>query len=205
VIEHTEALHVIDVNSGIRLKSSSDQEQSSFEVNMIAADEIARQLRLRDMGGIIIVDFIDMDSNENKVKLYKHMQELMQSDRAKHNILPLTKFGLMQITRQRVRPATEINTSENCPSCNGTGKISSSLLIDDTIERQLAYYVKEKGIKSFILKVNPILSAYLNRGILSIKLKWSLKYKCSIKIEPSSENALLEVKWFDINGDKLDE
>jgi len=119
--------------------------------------------------------------------------------------LPLTKFGLMQITRQRVRPATEINTSENCPSCNGTGKISSSLLIDDTIERQLAYYVKEKSIKSFILKVNPILSAYLNRGILSIKRKWSLKYKCSIKIVPSSENALLEVKWFDINGEKLDE
>jgi len=205
VIEHTEALHVIDVNSGIRLKSSSDHEQSSFEVNMIAADEIARQLRLRDMGGIIIVDFIDMEFNENKVKLYKHMQELMQSDRAKHNILPLTKFGLMQITRQRVRPATEINTSENCPSCNGTGKISSSLVIDDTIERQLAYYVKEKSIKSFILKVNPILSAYLNRGILSIKRKWSLKYKCSIKIVPSSENALLEVKWFDINGEKLDE
>jgi len=126
IIEHTEALHVIDVNSGIRAKSGADQEQNAFEVNMNAAEEISRQLRLRDMGGIIIVDFIDMDHNENRVKLYKHMQDLMQSDRAKHNILPITRFGLMQITRQRVRPATEINTSESCPTCNGTGKISSS-------------------------------------------------------------------------------
>ena len=115
-------------------------------INMNAAEEIARQLRLRDMGGIIIIDFIDMDSNENKIKLFKHMQSLMQNDRAKHNILPITKFGLMQITRQRVRPAMEINTSESCPSCNGTGKISSSLLIDETIERELAYFVKEDGI-----------------------------------------------------------
>ncbi len=119
VIEHTEALHVIDVNSGIRAKSGSDQEQNAFDVNMYAADEVARQLRLRDMGGIIIVDFIDMDNNENRNKLFKHMQSLMESDRAKHNILPITKFGLLQITRQRVRPATEINTSEVCPSCNG--------------------------------------------------------------------------------------
>ncbi|AGY53800.1 Ribonuclease E [Bacteroidales bacterium CF] len=205
VIEHTEALHVIDVNSGIRAKSGSDQEQNSFDVNMSAADEIARQLKLRDMGGIIVVDFIDMDSNENKIKLFKHMQDLMQSDRAKHNILPLTKFGLLQITRQRVRPATEINTSENCPSCNGTGKIASSLLIDETIERKLAYYVKEKKIKSFILKVNPILAAYLSKGFFSVKYKWAKNYKCSIKIESHTENALLEVKWFTNNGEKLED
>ncbi len=205
VIEHTEALHVIDVNSGIRAKSGADQEQNAFDVNMSSADEIARQLRLRDMGGIIVVDFIDMDSNENKIKLFRHMMDLMQSDRAKHNILPITKFGLMQITRQRVRPATEINTSENCPSCNGTGKISSSLLIDETIERQLAYYAKEKGIKSIIITVNPILASYLTKGFASIKFKWSLKYKCSIKIQTATDNALLEVKWFNSNGEKLED
>ncbi|MFA6334694.1 MAG: Rne/Rng family ribonuclease [Bacteroidales bacterium] len=205
VIEHTEALHVIDVNSGIRAKSGSDQEQNAFDVNMSSADEIARQLRLRDMGGIIVVDFIDMDSNDNKVKLYKHMQELMQTDRAKHNILPITRFGLMQITRQRVRPATEINTSETCPSCNGTGKISSSLLIDETIERQLAYYVKEKGIKSLILNVNPILAAYLTKGLSSVRFKWSIKYKCTIKIQIETDNALLEVKWFKANGEKIED
>ncbi|MEN6619303.1 MAG: Rne/Rng family ribonuclease [Rikenellaceae bacterium] len=205
VIEHTEALHVIDVNSGIRAKSGADQEQNAFDVNMNSADEIARQLRLRDMGGIIVVDFIDMDSNENKIKLFRHMTDLMQSDRAKHNILPITKFGLMQITRQRVRPATEINTSESCPSCNGTGKISSSLLIDETIERQIAYYVKEKDIKSIVIKVNPILAAYLTKGFSSIKFKWSLKYKCSIKIQPATDNALLEVKWFNSMGEKLED
>lgn len=205
VIEHTEALHVIDVNSGIRAKSGADQEQNAFDVNMSSADEIARQLRLRDMGGIIVVDFIDMDSNENKIKLFRHMTDLMQSDRAKHNILPITKFGLMQITRQRVRPATEINTSENCPSCNGTGKISSSLLIDETIERQLAYYVKDKGVKSIIITVNPILASYLTKGFNSIKFKWSLKYKCSIKVQTATDNALLEVKWFNSKGEKLED
>jgi ribonuclease G len=205
VIEHTEALHVIDVNSGIRAKSGADQEQNAFDVNMSSADEIARQLRLRDMGGIIVVDFIDMDSNDNKVKLYKHMQDLMQSDRAKHNILPITRFGLMQITRQRVRPATEINTSESCPSCNGTGKISSSLLIDETIERQLAYYVKERGHKSITLKVNPILAAYLTKGFTSIKFKWGIKYKCTVKIQTASENALLEVQWYNSKGEKIED
>lgn len=205
IIEHTEALHVIDVNSGIRAKSGSDQEQNAFDVNMSAAEEISRQLRLRDMGGIIIVDFIDMDHNENRVKLYKHMQDLMQSDRAKHNILPITRFGLMQITRQRVRPATEINTTESCPTCSGTGKISSSMLIEETIETQLAYYVKEKGIKSIIIKLNPILSAYLTKGIASIRFKLAMKYKCTLKIKESSDNHLLQVLWFNSNGEKLED
>jgi ribonuclease G len=204
VIEHTEALHVIDVNSGIRAKSGSDQEQNAFDVNMNAAEEIARQLRLRDMGGIIIVDFIDLDNNENKVKLFKHMQSLMESDRAKHNILPITKFGLMQITRQRVRPATEINTSETCPSCNGTGKITSSIVVDEIIERELAFYVKEKGHKYIEIKVNPIIEAYLKKGIVSLGMKWSYKYKCKLKIVASSNNALLEVIWLDKNGERID-
>ncbi len=204
VIEHTEALHVIDVNSGIRAKSGSDQEQNAFDVNMYAADEVARQLRLRDMGGIIIVDFIDMDNNENRIKLFKHMQSLMESDRAKHNILPITKFGLMQITRQRVRPATEINTSEVCPSCNGTGKITSSIVIDEVIERELAYYVKEKGYKQIVLKVNPLVEAYLTRGFFSIAFKWRYKYKCKLKIVSSTANSLLEVFWLDNKGERID-
>jgi len=204
VIEHTEALHVIDVNSGIRAKSGVDQEQNAFDVNMNAADEIARQLRLRDMGGIVIVDFIDLDNNENRVKLYRHMQTLMESDRAKHNILPLTKFGLMQITRQRTRPATEIDTTETCPSCNGTGKISSSVIADEAIERELAYYVKEKNCKKIVLKVNPILYAYLTKGVISIRYRWSRKYRCSLSVVSSSENALLEVIWLDDKGERID-
>ena len=204
VIEHTEALHVIDVNSGIRAKSGVDQEQNAFDVNMNAADEIVRQLRLRDMGGIVIVDFIDLENGDNRVKLYKHMQTIMGSDRAKHNILPLTKFGLMQITRQRVRPATEIDTTETCPSCNGTGKISSSVIVDEVIERELAYYAKEKRYKKIVLKVNPILYAYLTKGFKSIKSKWARKYKCNIAISSSSENALLEIIWLDETGERID-
>lgn len=202
VIEHTEALHVIDVNSGIRAKQK-DQEDNAFEVNINAADEIARQLRLRDMGGIVIVDFIDMENNEHKAQLFKHMSEVMASDRAKHTILPLTKFGLMQITRQRVRPATEINTSEVCPVCHGTGKVGPTVLFDETLERQLAYYTGEKGIKDLELKVSPIFEAYLTKGLSSIRKRWSKKYSCRLRITADSDCPLLQGNWFDGAGEPL--
>lgn len=203
VIEHTEALHVIDVNSGTRSKNKQ-QEQNAFDVNVYAADEIARQLRLRDMGGIVIIDFIDMDTNEHKNMLFKHMQELMANDRAKHNILPLTKFGLMQITRQRVRPAIEINTLEDCPACKGTGKISSTIVLDQSIERQLAYFVQERGIKKITLKVNPIFEAYLTKGIFNIRRKWAKTYKCDLTIESASDFYITQAEWFDEKGAKLE-
>ncbi len=202
VIETTEALHVIDVNSGIRSKNK-EQEQNTFDVNCYAAEEIARQLRLRDMGGIVIVDFIDMESNEHKNALYKKMQELMQDDRAKHNVLPLTKFGLMQITRQRVRPATEINTTEVCPVCHGTGKIASSLVIDEAIERRLAYYVSE-GQTKLTLKVGPILGAYLKKGIFSYIYKWKKKYKCKLEVVEMTDFSVLQYEFYNEKKDKLD-
>ena len=204
VIEHTEALHVIDVNSGTRSKNK-EQEQNTFDVNCFAAEEIARQLRLRDMGGIVIVDFIDMESNEHKNALYKKMVELMETDRAKHNVLPLTKFGLMQITRQRVRPATEINTQEVCPVCNGTGKIASSVVIDETIERRLSYYVSEKGLQTLTLKVSPILGAYLTKGIFnSILGRWKKKYKCKIELVEVTDFTVLQNEFYNEKGEKLD-
>ena len=190
VIETTEALNVIDVNSGIRAKTT-DQEQNTFEVNKIAAEEIARQLRLRDMGGIVIVDFIDMDSPEHRNELFKYMKTLMESDRAKHNVLPLTKFGLMQITRQRIRPVTEINTTEKCPLCHGTGKITSTVVIDEQIERQIADLV-EKGHKTFTLSLSPILGAYLSRGLNSYIFRWKRKYKCKIKVVEVTDHSILQ-------------
>lgn len=202
VIEHTEALHVIDVNSGVRIKQR-EQEENTLEVNMNAAEEIARQMRLRDMGGIIIVDFIDMEDPEHRNQLCKRMQELMSSDRAKHTVLPLTKFGLMQITRQRVRPVTEIDTTEVCPTCKGTGKISSSILIDDVLQRELVFYIKEQGIKEFILKTNPILKAYLTKGIFSICRKWCYKYRCKIKVISSTDFSILQTVWYDKSGEPL--
>ncbi|HVF98145.1 MAG TPA: Rne/Rng family ribonuclease, partial [Flavisolibacter sp.] len=124
IIEHTEALHVIDVNSGYK-SVGNNQEQNALETNLEAAEEIARQLRLRDIGGIIVVDFIDMKLPEHKKRLLEAMDGFMQSDRAKHAVLPISKFGLMQITRQRMKPEMNIITQEVCPTCNGTGKISS--------------------------------------------------------------------------------
>jgi len=204
VIEHTEALHVVDVNSGTRAKNK-EQEQNTFDVNCYAAEEIARQMRLRDMGGIVIVDFIDMESNEHRNNLYKKMQELMASDRAKHNVLPLTKFGLMQITRQRVRPATEINTEEVCPVCHGTGKISSSVVIDETIERKLEKLVSEDSSRLLVLNVSPILGSYLKRGLFtSIFSKWKKKYKCNLKIVEVTNFSVLQNEFYDEKGARLD-
>ena len=204
VIETTEALNVIDVNSGIRTKTS-DQEENSFEVNKLAAEEIARQLRLRDMGGIVIVDFIDMESVEHRNALFKYMQELMENDRAKHNVLPLTKFGLMQITRQRIRPVTEINTSEQCPVCHGTGKIHSSVVIDEEIERKIAFYVIEKGIRSITLKTSPILGAYLKRGLFnSFVGKWRKRYKVKLELVEVTDFTVLQTEMYDEKGDKLE-
>ena len=203
VIETTEALNVIDVNSGIRAKTT-DHEENTFEVNKIAAEEIARQLRLRDMGGIVIVDFIDMDSQEHRNELHKYMMDLMESDRAKHNVLPLTKFGLMQITRQRIRPVTEINTTEQCPLCHGTGKIASTVVIDEQVERQLAYYVSDKGLNNLTLKVSPILGAYLTRGFRSFVAKWRRKYKCRLKVVESTDNSILQYEFLNANGEVLE-
>ena len=201
VIETTEALNVIDVNSGIRAKTT-DQEQNTFEVNKIAAEEIARQLRLRDMGGIVIVDFIDMDSAEHRNELFKYMKTLMESDRAKHNVLPLTKFGLMQITRQRIRPVTEINTTEKCPLCHGTGKITSTVVIDEQIERQIADLV-EKGHKTFTLSLSPRLGAYLSRGLNSYIFRWKRKYKCKIKVVEVTDHSILQDEMADQTGKAL--
>ena len=201
VIETTEALNVIDVNSGIRAKTN-DQEENTFEVNKIAAEEIARQLRLRDMGGIVIVDFIDMDKAEHRNELFKYMRDLMESDRAKHNVLPLTKFGLMQLTRQRIRPVTEIDTAEKCPLCHGTGKITSTAVIDEQIERVLADFV-EKGGKTFTLKVSPILGAYLSRGFNSFVRKWKRKYKCKLEIVEDNDFSILQYEFYDEKGKAL--
>ena len=155
------------------------------------------------MGGIVIVDFIDMATAEHRNELYKYMRELMESDRAKHNVLPLTKFGLMQITRQRIRPVTEINTTEKCPLCHGTGKIASTQIIDEEIERKLADQV-ENGKKVFEIRVSPILGAYLSRGLFSFVSKWKRKLKCKVKLTEVSDYSILQYEILDENGKVLD-
>ena len=201
IIEHTEALHVIDVNSGYK-SVSNNQEQNALETNLEAAEEIARQLRLRDLGGIIIVDFIDMKLMENKKKLADAMDNFMRNDRAKHAVLPITKFGLMQITRQRMRPETNINTSEVCPSCSGTGKISSTLILEDEIAKNLNYLIMQKH-KGLTIEVHPILHTYLTAGFPSRRLKWCWKYKQIIKVKANSTYHLTEFKFFDDTDEEI--
>ncbi|CDD82678.1 MULTISPECIES: ribonuclease E/G [Bacteroidaceae] len=204
IIEHTEALHVVDVNSGNRSKANNGQEANALDVNLGAADELARQLRLRDMGGIIVVDFIDMSLAENRQKLYERMCHNMQKDRAKHNILPLSKFGLMQITRQRVRPAMDVNTAETCPTCFGKGTIKPSILFTDTLESKIDYLVNKLGIKKFKLHIHPYVAAYVNQGLVSLKRQWQLKYGFGVKIIPSQKLALLQYEFYDMKGEEID-
>jgi len=200
IIEHTEALHVIDVNSGNRTKFEKDQESNAFDVNAIAAKEIARQLRVRDMGGIIVVDFIDMRDPENKAKLFEIMKEAMASDRAKHNILPLSKFGLMQITRQRVRPELNVQTNEVCPSCNGSGEITPSVNLIDRIEDDLKHVVNVLKQKQVTLTCHPIIKGYLTKGLFPLRLKWKLKYKVKLKIMGLGAYSYLEYRFKNKNN-----
>ena len=204
IVEHTEAMHVIDVNSGNRSKSSTAQENTAIDVNLAAATEIARQLRLRDMGGIIVVDFIDMHETENRQKLLEHMRSAMALDRARHNILPLSKFGLMQITRQRVRPTMDISIDESCPVCNGKGVMKPSILFVDSLESKINKVVNEVKVKKFYLHVHPYIAAFINQGFFSLKRKWYLKYSWGIKIVPNQSLALLEYKFYDANKNELD-
>ena len=197
IIEHTEAMHVIDVNSGTRAKKTNGQEQNALETNLGAADEIARQLRLRDMGGIIVIDFIDMNLAEDRQMLYERMCKNMQQDRARHNILPLSKFGLMQITRQRVRPAMDVNVEETCPSCFGKGTIKSSFLFTDQLEGKIDRLVNKIGIKRFYLHVHPYIAAYINKGVFSLKRKWQLKYGLGVHVIPSQKLAFLLYEFYD--------
>jgi ribonuclease G len=204
IIEHTEALHVVDINSGNRSKSPEGQEVNALDVNLDAADELARQLRLRDMGGIIVVDFIDMGMAENRQKLYERMVENLKKDRAKHNILPLSKFGLMQITRQRVRPAMDVVVEETCPTCRGKGVIKPSILFTDTLEDKIQKLVKELRIKNIRLHVHPFVEAYVNKGLFSIKRKWQMKYGFGIKIIPNQKLSYLEYQFYNKEGEEID-
>ncbi len=202
IIEHTEALHVIDVNSGYK-SVSNNQEENSVQTNLEAAEEIARQLRLRDLGGIIVVDFIDMKLPDNRRKIQEAMEEHMKLDRARHSVLSISKFGLMQITRQRMKPELTINTLEDCPSCKGTGKIGSTLILEDEIEKKL-HYLATHSYKNICLIVNPIVYSHLTKGIFNSRFKkWKGKYKLKLKIQQNSNYQLIEFRFFDENEEEI--
>lgn len=202
-IEHTEAMHVIDVNSGNHIKAGTGQEDTALQVNIESAMEIARQLRLRDMGGIVIVDFVDMAKVENRRKLFEVMTEEMKKDKARHTILPLSKFGLMQITRQRVRPAIEVDVQEKCPFCEGTGTIKSSLVVVDEIESNIKYLQASQQEKDFTIITHPYIYAYLTKGLNSIRFQWMRKYRVKIHMKPAESYNLLDFRFFSKSGEEI--
>jgi ribonuclease G len=205
VIEHTEALHVFDVNSGNRARSDNTQEQNALEVNLEAAVEVARQLKLRDMGGIIVVDFIDMHSAENRKQLYEKLRDEMRSDRAKHNILPPSKFGLIQITRQRLRPEVNVEVLETCPTCGGTGQVQPSILLIDQLENTLRFIMKEQNQKNITLSIHPYLEAYIKKGGMfrSMQWKWYREYKQWVKVQGASSLGLMDYKFYNKEMDEI--
>ncbi|MFN8714223.1 MAG: ribonuclease E/G [Bacteroidota bacterium] len=204
IIEHTEALHVVDVNSGNRSKLHSDQESNALDVNMEAASEIARQLRLRDMGGIIVIDFIDMHSPNNRKALFTKLRDEMKADRAKHTILPPSKFGLVQITRERVRPETNIETAEKCPTCGGSGQVQASVLLIDQIENNLRYVLREQNEKKVTLRVHPYIAAFLTKGwITSLRWKWMRRYRRPISVKSVPSYQFLEYHFFNAQDDEI--
>lgn len=202
VVEHTEAMHVVDVNSGPKMQKV-EQEQAAINVNLESAEEIARQLRLRDIGGLIIIDFIDMRKRENRKKLYDSMKEFMKKDRAQHTILPLSRFGLMQITRQRVRPAVKIDTSEVCPTCDGSGKVTSTLLVTESIQRDIEFILQSRPKSKLNLFVHPFIDAYLKKGIPSKQMNWYLKHGKWIKVRPDADLAITKYKFYDGRDDEI--
>lgn len=202
IIEHTEAMHVIDVNSGNR-KGADGQESNALATNIEAAEEVARVLQLRDMGGIICVDFIDMHERENNKILFDKMKEVMKSDRAKHNMIPPSKFGIIEITRQRVRPETDIQTHESCPTCNGTGEVQASILFAEEIENNLAYMLNDRGMRGITLLVHPYLEAFFKNGLWSRQLQWLFKFKTWIPVRGVTANHLLQYTFVDNENNEI--
>jgi ribonuclease G len=202
IIEKTEAMHVIDVNSGHKIVSN-DVDQTIFGVNLEAAEEIARQIRLRDIGGLIVIDFIDMKNPEHKRQLSKAMEDFMKKDRSQHTILPLSKFGLMQITRERARPEVTINTAELCPSCNGTGQVNATILLTDDIERDLESIMQSRPKAPIFLRVHPYLEAFLKKGFPSRRMRWLMRYNKWIRIIPYADFPLTEYRFYEGNDDEI--
>jgi ribonuclease G len=203
IIEHTEAMNVIDVNSGNRTKAEVNQEETALEVNLAAAKEIARQLRLRDLGGIVIIDFIDLHKAQNRQLLFEEMKKLMATDKAKHTILPLTKFGLMQITRQRVRPVAVADVTDVCPTCNGTGRIEPTVLLDRKIENQVQFLAQDRKVKYIRLRVSPYVASYLKQGFWSLRKQWMWRYKVRIDVVADQSLGMVDVKYLDRQGSAL--
>ena len=203
VIDHTEAMHVIDVNSGNRIRKEEDQEMNVLNINLDACEEVARQLRLRDMGGLIMIDFIDMKRPTHRKMVFDKMEELLNLDRATSSVSPIGKFGVMELTRERVRPETNVEVTESCPSCNGTGTIQSSMKLMDELELHLKQIFFEQNEKIIQLRVNPFIHAYLTKGLISQRMKWFFKYSKWIKLDSDSTFSVNQYQFLNGSGESM--
>jgi ribonuclease G len=203
VIDHTEAMTVIDVNSG-RYAAKKEQELNSLKTDLEASREIVRQLRLRDIGGLIVIDFIDLEEEKNRKKIYDELRKEFKKDRAKIALLPMTDFGIVQITRQRVRQNIVQSINEVCPYCSGTGLMTKRSSVIHDIDEWFKRYKSEGKNRSLILSVHPSLSNDLRIGVLSTLNKWQFKYFLRIKLE---DNDHINPQEFEVktakSGEKL--
>ena len=205
IVEQTEAMHVIDVNSGGRKAGAKDQEENALQTNLECCKEIARILRLRDMGGIICIDFIDMAKREHNKELTTAMKEAMKGDKAKHNILAPSRFGVVEMTRQRVRPVADVKTSEACPTCQGTGAVQASILITDTIESAIHQAIEKESHKRLTVMMHPIIEAYIKQGWFnSILRQWQRAHGIKIHVESNSSMEILEFHLYNAEGVELE-
>ncbi|MEY2964111.1 MAG: hypothetical protein RL754_1372 [Bacteroidota bacterium] len=196
IIEHTEAMHVVDVNSGNRTNTAENQEANALQVNLLAAEEVARQLRLRDMGGIVVIDFIDMNSAENRRAVYEKMRDEMKRDRARHKILPISRFGLLELTRQRVRPETNIVTREENPD----QLVEAPIQIVDRIKAKIA----SLEIREVYVHVHPFIEAFITKGFFSsMRKRWQKELRKKIIVVPRDAFKMLEWKVLDKDNAEL--
>lgn len=195
VIEHTEAMVVIDVNSG-KYAANKEQEMNSLRTDLEAAREIVRQLRLRDIGGLIVIDFIDLEEDKNRKKIYDELKKEFKKDRAKVSILPMSDFGLIEITRQRVRQNIMQAVTEVCPSCNGTGLLTKKSYTLYEVEDWLKRFRIEGKERKVTLKVHPDFAHKLAHGFPSQRMRWQWKYFVFFKVEEDETIGLDSFKFF---------
>lgn len=193
IFEQTEAMFVVDVNSG-RYAAKKLQEDNSLKTNLEAAREIAKQLRLRDIGGIIVVDFIDLQDDSNRKKVYDEMKKEFRKDRAKTNVLPMSDFGLVQITRQRIRPSVVKSVSKVCPMCGGAGSIVSENTLLSDIEAWLTKFRHDYNYRHIDMYVNPHFHSVLTQGTINQRVKWMFRFWMRINLIPDDTISLNDYK-----------
>lgn len=193
IFEQTEAMYVVDVNSG-PYAAKENQEDNSLRTNLEAAREIAKQLRLRDIGGIIVVDFIDLREEKNRKKIFDELKKEFKKDRAKTNVIGMSDFGLIQITRQRIRPSVLNSVSKVCPSCGGLGTIVTQDTIITDLEGWISKFRTSTEYRVVDLYVNPYLKSHLQKGFFNLQWKWMMQYKLRISVISDDSISLNEFK-----------